>query len=75
MANLFEQPRFIAVEGPIRAGKSTLARVLAETLHARRIAEPEDNPFLDRFYQGQPGMAFPTQMWFLICLLYTSRCV
>ena len=65
MANLFEQPRFIAVEGPIRAGKSTLAQVLAETLHARRIAEPENNPFLDRFYQGEPGMAFPSQMWFL----------
>ncbi len=46
-------------------GKSTLARVLAETLHARRIVEPEDNPFLDRFYQAQPGMGFPTQMWFL----------
>src|SRR5579875_3477080 len=65
MANLFEQPRFIAVEGPIRAGKSTLAQILAETLHARRITEPDDNPFLDRFYQAQPGMAFATQMWFL----------
>ncbi|MGC2637032.1 MAG: deoxynucleoside kinase [Acidobacteriaceae bacterium] len=65
MANLFEQPHFIAVEGPIRAGKSSLAQVLADTLHARRIVEPEDNPFLDRFYQGQPGMAFATQMWFL----------
>src|SRR5579875_4139528 len=65
MANLFEQPRFIAVEGPIRAGKSTLAQILAETLHARRITEPDNNPFLDRFYQAQPGMAFATQMWFL----------
>ncbi|MGB7135111.1 MAG: deoxynucleoside kinase [Acidobacteriaceae bacterium] len=65
MAKLFEPPRFIAVEGPIRAGKSTLARVLAETLHACRIVEPENNPFLDRFYHAQPGMAFPTQMWFL----------
>jgi deoxyguanosine kinase len=65
MAKLFEQPRFIAVEGPIRAGKSTLAQILAETLHARRITEPEENPFLDRFYQSQPGMAFTTQMWFL----------
>lgn len=65
MANLFEQPRFIAVEGPIRAGKSTLAQILAETLHARRVTEPEHNPFLDRFYQAQPGMAFATQMWFL----------
>ena len=66
MANLFGKPRFIAVEGPIRAGKSSLTQVLAETLHARRIAEPEDNPFLDRFYQGQPSMAFATQMWFLM---------
>jgi len=66
MAKLFDQPRFIAVEGPIRAGKSTLARVLAETLHARRIVEPENNPFLDRFYEGQTGMAFPTQLWFLM---------
>jgi deoxyadenosine/deoxycytidine kinase len=65
VAKLFEQPRFIAVEGPIRAGKSTLAQVLADTLHARRIAEPENNPFLDRFYQEFSGMALATQMWFL----------
>jgi deoxyguanosine kinase len=65
MAELFEPPRFIAVEGPIRVGKSTLAGILAETLQARRIIEPENNPFLDRFYQELSGMAFPTQMWFL----------
>jgi deoxyguanosine kinase len=65
MAELFEPPRFIAVEGPIRVGKSTLAKILAETLHARHIVEPENNPFLDRFYQELSGMAFPTQMWFL----------
>lgn len=66
MANLFEPPSFIAVDGPIRVGKSTLARVLAETLHARRIAEPEDNPFLDRFYKAEAGIGFQTQMWFLL---------
>src|SRR3984957_5843763 len=65
MADLFEQPRFIAIEGPIRVGKSTLAGILAETLQARRIVEPENNPFLDRFYQELSGMAFPTQMWFV----------
>ena len=65
MANLFEAPKFIAVEGPIRVGKSSLAGILAEKLDARRIVEPENNPFLERFYQGEPGMAFPTQMWFL----------
>ena len=66
MANLFELPRFIALEGPLRVGKSTLAQILAESLRARRIVEPEDNPFLDRFYQAQPGMAFATQLWFLM---------
>jgi deoxyadenosine/deoxycytidine kinase len=65
MANLFDTPKFIAVEGPIRVGKSTLAEVLADKLHARRIVEPEHNPFLERFYQGAPGMAFAAQMWFL----------
>ena len=66
MADIFEQPRFIAIEGPIRVGKSTLAGILAETLHARRIVEPENNPFLDRFYQEMSGMALATQMWFLV---------
>lgn len=66
MANLFDAPRFIAVDGPIRVGKSTLAGILAETLQARRITEPEQNPFLDRFYEGQPGIGFQAQFWFLI---------
>jgi deoxyadenosine/deoxycytidine kinase len=66
MANLFQPPRFIAVEGPLRVGKSTLAQILAESLQARRIVEPEDNPFLDRFYQAQSGMSFATQLWFLM---------
>src|ERR1700744_4789181 len=65
MAKLFEAPRFIAVEGPLRVGKSSLAALLADQMRARRVIEPEDNPFLDRFYQAQPGMAFATQMWFL----------
>lgn len=65
MANLFEQPRLIALEGPIRVGKSSLAAILAERLHARRIVEPENNPFLDRFYAGQTSVGFQTQMWFL----------
>ncbi len=55
MAKLFELPRYIAVEGPIRVGKSTLARVLGERLAAQRVIEPEDNPFLKTFYEGEPG--------------------
>jgi deoxyguanosine kinase len=65
MAKLFEQPRYIALEGPIRVGKSSLAAILAERLHAQRIVEPETNPFLDRFYAGQTSIGFQTQMWFL----------
>src|SRR5215469_12730907 len=66
MANLFGPPRFIAVEGPLRVGKSTLAQILADSLQAQRVVEPENNPFLDRFYQAQPGMGFATQLWFLM---------
>ena len=66
MAKLFELPRYIAVEGPIRVGKSTLARVLGERLAAQRVIEPEDNPFLKAFYEGEPGAAFQAQLAFLI---------
>jgi deoxyguanosine kinase len=66
MANLFDLPRYIAVEGPIRVGKSTLARVLAERLNAQRVMEPEDNAFLPAFYKGEPGSAFQTQFTFLV---------
>src|SRR5664280_2728508 len=58
MANLFEPPRYIAVEGPIRVGKSTLCQVIAETLHAQRITEPERNPFLRPFYEGERVAAY-----------------
>ena len=66
MTTLFTAPRSIAVEGPLRVGKSTLARMLAETMNARSVIEPENNPFLDRFYQQEPGMGFAAQMWFLM---------
>ena len=66
MANLFESPRYIAVEGPIRVGKSTLARILGERLNAQRVSEPEDNPFLASFYEGEKGAAFQAQFAFLI---------
>jgi len=61
----FLAPRYIAIEGPIRVGKSTLARILAEQLHARRIFDSEDNPFLADFYDEKPGAAFRAQMHFL----------
>ena len=61
----FKTPRHIVVEGPIRVGKSTLARVLAERMHARRIYDCDDNPFLADFYDEKPGSAFRAQMYFL----------
>jgi deoxyguanosine kinase len=65
MANLFELPRYIAVEGPIRVGKSTLADILAERLNAQRVMEPDSNPFLRAFYEGERGAAFQAQFTFL----------
>ena len=61
----FKSPRYIVIEGPIRVGKSTLARVLAEQMHARRIFDCEENPFLAEFYNEKPGAAFSAQMYFL----------
>ena len=61
-----EPPRFIAIEGPLRVGKTTLARILAERLHARRVYDCEDNPFLADFYKAKPGASFRAQMYFLI---------
>ena len=61
----FKSPRHIVVEGPIRVGKSTLAAILAERLHARRIYDCEENPFLADFYEEKPGAAFRAQMYFL----------
>ena len=46
-------------------GKSTLAKSLADQLHARRIFDTEDNPFLADFYNEEPGSAFRAQMYFL----------
>jgi deoxyadenosine/deoxycytidine kinase len=66
MAKLFEPPQYIAVEGPIRVGKSTLANIIADRLNAQRVIEPEDNPFLRAFYEGERGAGFQAQFAFLI---------
>jgi len=66
MAKLFEPPHYIAVEGPIRVGKSTLANIIADRLNAQRVIEPEDNPFLRAFYQGERGAGFQAQFAFLV---------
>lgn len=61
-----ERFRHIAIEGPIGAGKSSLARRLAAHLRAELMLERADeNPYLERFYADVPGYAFQTQVFFL----------
>lgn len=59
--------RYISIEGVIGAGKSSLARKLADKLSANLIMEEfEENPFLEKFYDDRKRYAFQTQMFFLI---------
>jgi len=58
--------RYLVVEGPIGAGKTSLARRLAARLGADLVLEdPGENPFLVRFYQDMARYALPTQLFFL----------
>ncbi len=60
-------PRFIAVEGPIGVGKTSLARRLADTFDSEILLElPEENPFLERFYHDPQRNALATQLYFLL---------
>ena len=55
--------RYLVVEGPIGAGKTSLARRLASRFSADLLLElPEENPFLGRFYQDMARFALPTQL-------------
>ena len=59
-------PTYIAVEGPIGVGKTTLARRIADTFdHDMLLEEAEMNPFLERFYQNRQQTALATQLFFL----------
>ena len=65
--NAHEWPRYVAVEGPIGVGKTTLARCLADALRYPLMLEPAlENPFLDRFYRDRRRHALPTQLFFLL---------
>ena len=74
MTTLPDKYRYIAVEGPIGAGKTTLARALAEHSGGSILLEaPEANPFLPRFYQDRARYALPVQMFFLFQRLQQVR--
>lgn len=66
MTPLPEKYRYIVVEGPIGAGKTSLARLLAEKSGSTPLLEdPGANPFLPGFYQDNARYALPTQLFFL----------
>ncbi|MGD8979699.1 MAG: deoxynucleoside kinase [candidate division WOR-3 bacterium] len=59
--------RFIAIEGVIGAGKTSLSKVLSNKMHAGTILEEfEENPFLAKFYADPKKYAFHTQIYFLM---------
>ncbi|KIF81748.1 deoxynucleoside kinase [Noviherbaspirillum autotrophicum] len=58
--------KYVVVEGPIGVGKTTLAQKLAANLQAQPLLEqPQENPFLEKFYRDATRYALPTQMFFL----------
>jgi deoxyadenosine/deoxycytidine kinase len=60
------ESRYIAIEGPIGVGKTSLARRLAESLDGELLLEEAGaNPFLERFYHNPREAALPTQLFFL----------
>ena len=58
--------RYLAVDGPIGVGKTTLVDLLARRFEAVRVLEDVNNPFLADFYQDRPGAAFQTQLYFIL---------
>jgi deoxyguanosine kinase len=61
------EANYIAVEGVIGVGKTTLAGILGSRLDAQQqLEEVEENPFLEKFYDDMRGYAFQTQIFFLL---------
>ena len=58
--------QYLAIEGPIGVGKTSLAERLAVRLDATAVLEETDNPFLADFYGGRPGAALQTQLFYLL---------
>ncbi|WP_435624725.1 2-amino-4-hydroxy-6-hydroxymethyldihydropteridine diphosphokinase [Flagellimonas sp.] len=65
-SSLFAQLQFLAIEGNIGAGKTTLSKMIAKDFNAKLVLERfADNPFLPKFYEDQSRYAFPLEMSFL----------
>ena len=58
--------RYLAVDGPIGVGKTTLVEKLCERFEGVKLLEDVGNPFLADFYKDRPGTAFQTQLYFLL---------
>ncbi len=58
--------RYIAIEGPIGVGKTSLAERVSTRLDATAVLEDPENPFLADFYSGRPGAALQTQLFYLL---------
>ena len=62
-----KRTRYIAIEGPIGVGKTSLATLLGKALNGRVICEQvDDNPFLKDFYEDKKKYSFQTQLYFLL---------
>ena len=57
---------YIAVDGPIGVGKTTLVELLAKRFDGVKLLEDVENPFLPSFYEDRPGAAFQTELYFLL---------
>ena len=67
MSVRLKEARYIAIEGPIGVGKTSLATLLARRLGSRLVLErPDENPFLDDFYKDPRRYAFKTQLFFTL---------
>ena len=58
--------RYLTVDGPIGAGKTTLVERLAERFEGVKVLEDVANPFLEDFYRDVPGASFQTELYFLL---------
>ena len=66
--------RFIAIEGNIGAGKTTLSQLLSQHYNAKLVLEEfAENPFLTKFYENPKQYAFPLELFLWSCLIYWNH--